>query len=108
VATAPRDAIIESETHGGLEGIHDMSSLTGRFPRRSFVATSVVISIGTTHAANASARFSAKSDRWMVVADDDQDGLWLTATPDPTDKIIAEFDSQHDAERFLAQYIDDS
>jgi len=44
----------------------------------------------------------------MVVADDDQDGLWLTASPDPTDEIIAEFESQHEAERFLAQYVDDS
>lgn len=85
-----------------------MGSLTQRLPRRSFVATSVVISIGTTYAANASARFVAKSARWMVVADDDQDGLWLTASPDPTDEIIAEFESQHEAERFLAQYVDDS
>ncbi len=85
-----------------------MGSLTQRFPRRSFVAKSVVITVGTTHAANASAGFAAKSDRWIVVADDDQDGLWLTATPDPTDEIIAEFNSQHDAERFLTQYVDDS
>lgn len=85
-----------------------MRSLNQRFPRRSFVATSVVISVATTHAAKASVGFAAKGDRWMVVADDDQDGLWLTATPDPTDEIIAEFDSQHDAERFLAKYIDDS
>jgi len=74
--------------------------------RRSFVATSVALSVSPTPAATASECVTGKSGRWMVVADDDQDGLWLTTSWNPKDAVIAVFDCQNDAERFLAKYVD--